>query len=133
MPLATPPKTGPKWERHAIETCKQCGRLWLPKFDILPDLDALLADTAGDTLIATATCDPIPLAEALTGGPITVLVGPEGDFTNDEVAQAMEKGAHPISLGATTFRSEEAATLAAALIRYELGGLGPLIANSATL
>ena len=62
MPLATPPKTGPKWERHAIETCKQCGRLWLPKFDILPDLDALLADTAGDTLIATATCDPLFLS-----------------------------------------------------------------------
>ena len=126
------PKINPKWERLAIETCKQCGRLWLPKFDILPDLDAVLAETTGDTLMATASRDPIPLAEALTGGEVTVLVGPEGDFTDDEVARALTKGAQPISLGATTFRSEEAAMIAATLIRYELGGLGPPVANSAT-
>ena len=69
---------------------------------------------------------PVPLAQAVSGTDVTLLVGPEGDFTEGELGAAMEVGAHCISLGARTFRAEVAAVLGAALIAYELGGLGPL-------
>ncbi len=46
-----------------------------------------------------------------------VLVGPEGDFTPQEIAQAMEKQCIAVALGQTRLRSETAALVAAALLK----------------
>jgi 16S rRNA (uracil1498-N3)-methyltransferase len=123
------PKLNPKWERCAIETCKQCCRTWLPTFKVADDLATVLGFSNGPILIATQSESPHPIAAALESRKeaceITLLVGPEGDFTQEEVEKAMELSARPISLGDATYRSEVAATLAASLILYELGALGP--------
>lgn len=120
----------PKWRRYAVEACKQCGRAWLPSFDVAPDLDAALNRIQGPLLIATQSLPPVPISEALGGlsvveGEVTLLVGPEGDLAPEEVDIASGHGAIPISLGPATYRSEVAATLAASLVLYELGALGP--------
>ena len=47
---------------------------------------------------------------------ITVLIGPEGDFSKEEVALAQAKGFVPISLGNNRLRTETAAILACATI-----------------
>ena len=55
----------------------------------------------------------IPVTEALP--PATdalILIGPEGDFTAEEVALAIEKGFVPISLGGSRLRTETAALTA---------------------
>jgi len=44
-----------------------------------------------------------------------VLIGPEGDFTMDEIQAAIEKGFKPISLGNTRLRTETAAITAAVI------------------
>lgn len=44
---------------------------------------------------------------------ITVLIGPEGDFTIDEVRLAMEHGYEPVSLGTSRLRTETAGLSAA--------------------
>ena len=46
---------------------------------------------------------------------ITVLVGPEGDFSIDEVRMAMEYGYKPVSLGTSRLRTETAGLYAAML------------------
>lgn len=46
-------------------------------------------------------------------GNITVLIGPEGDFSIDEVKHAISKGYIPISLGKSRLRTETAALYAA--------------------
>jgi 16S rRNA (uracil1498-N3)-methyltransferase len=120
-----PPRISEKWRRWAIESCKQCGRLWLPEFSLAPGLEAALAGTWSALLIATADEAPVPLRSAVQGDCVALIVGPEGDFTPAERSLALACQAHPISLGAATFRAEVAATLAAALIRYEFGALGP--------
>jgi len=43
---------------------------------------------------------------------ITILIGPEGDFSEDEVKQALEQGYEPISLGTSRLRTETAALVA---------------------
>lgn len=43
---------------------------------------------------------------------ITILIGPEGDFSEDEVKQALEQGYKPISLGTSRLRTETAALVA---------------------
>ena len=45
---------------------------------------------------------------------ITVLIGPEGDFSVDEVALALKNGYEPVSLGQSRLRTETAALMAVA-------------------
>ena len=47
---------------------------------------------------------------------LLVLVGPEGGFTQDEVAQAGARGAHLVSLGPRRLRAETAGIVAAAAV-----------------
>lgn len=55
-------------------------------------------------------------------GPLVVAIGPEGGFTDEEVAAASERGARPVSLGNLILRVETAALAVAALVR--LGSAG---------
>ena len=43
---------------------------------------------------------------------VTILIGPEGDFTKHEVEEAVKIGFKPVSLGNTRFRAETAAIIA---------------------
>ena len=118
------PRLNEKWDRLAVESCKQSGRLWLPEFELADDLRGVVAAAGGRVLIATTDREAVPLKEALGGeGDVLVVIGPEGDFSEAEIQSAVEAGAAPISLGAYTLRSEVAATLAISLIQYELGEL----------
>lgn len=115
-----PPHLSPKWERMVIEACKQCGRLWLPEFGAVATLKEALARASGDVLLATADRPPTPLSDALSGGNATLVVGPEGDFTDAELEMAIQRGALPVSLGDAILRSEVAALVGLACVRHEL-------------
>lgn len=47
---------------------------------------------------------------------VTVLIGPEGDFSKTEIKQAYEKGFLPVSLGENRLRTETAAIVACATV-----------------
>ena len=120
------PKPSDKWQRWAIDACKQCGRAWLPEFVCTKRLDDALAHAKGSLCLLTLSeASPKPFSAALQGGDATLLVGPEGDFTPEEEAMARQAGAIPVSLGGTVYRAEVAAVLAAALVHYEQGEMGP--------
>lgn len=114
------PHGAKKWELIAIESCKQCGRLWLPSFCEAPDLLEAMANAEGTKLLATRDRPPVALRRALNGADqASCFIGPEGDFSAEEVQCAVEAGAHPVSLGPHTLRSEVAAATASVLILYE--------------
>jgi len=46
------------------------------------------------------------------GRPALILIGPEGDFSPEEVALAMQKGFRPVRLGLSRLRTETAAVVA---------------------
>jgi 16S rRNA (uracil1498-N3)-methyltransferase len=46
-----------------------------------------------------------------------ILIGPEGDFTTDEVAMALKQDFIPVTLGTTRLRSETAGMVAAVLLK----------------
>lgn len=123
-----PPRIPERWRRIALETCKQCGRFWMPEFETAPGLAQALAAASKPLLAATMDRPAAPLRHVLAARPnaVSVAIGPEGDFTPEELDMLDQHGAAPITLGPATFRSEAAAPLAAALILYELGQLGPL-------
>ncbi|HMK20165.1 MAG TPA: RsmE family RNA methyltransferase [Chitinophagaceae bacterium] len=47
----------------------------------------------------------------------TILIGPEGDFSKEEIEFALQKGFIPVSLGETRLRTETAGIVAAVLLR----------------
>lgn len=61
-----------------------------------------------------------PMAEASMDEGITVLIGPEGDFSIDEVKFAMAHGYEPITLGAARLRTETAALTATVMAQIAL-------------
>jgi len=49
-------------------------------------------------------------------GTVSLLIGPEGDFTDEETKLLIDKGYQPVSLGNTRLRTETAGVVAAALL-----------------
>ena len=48
-----------------------------------------------------------------------MLIGPEGDFSEEEVTKAIEKGFQPISLGKSRLRTETAALVATMVVNSD--------------
>lgn len=55
------------------------------------------------------------------GARIEIVVGPEGGFTEEEIALARRYGVQPVTLGPRILRAETAGVMAAAIILYEAG------------
>jgi 16S rRNA (uracil1498-N3)-methyltransferase len=136
-----------RWERIIQEAAEQCGRGRLPELRpaqlfaqaVQPTPPALLRQ-AQDRLLPAKDGGEIRLIlwegehearlrDTLAGcnfGPgagIQLFVGPEGGFTEEEVAMARSYGVRPVSLGPRILRAETAGIVAAALILYEAGEL----------
>ncbi|MFZ9935873.1 MAG: 16S rRNA (uracil(1498)-N(3))-methyltransferase [Luteolibacter sp.] len=115
-----------KWRRTALEACKQCGQDTLPHIaDPLP-FDRWISSVSkvpGLQLIASLAPGAKPLREVLRAHPetatATLLIGPEGDFTAEETAAALEAGFLPITLGEIVLRVETAALFCLSALRYE--------------
>jgi 16S rRNA (uracil1498-N3)-methyltransferase len=59
------------------------------------------------------------LTEQLSkGSDRTILIGPEGDFTENEVQLALQHSFQPVALGETRLRTETAGIVAATLLRF---------------
>ena len=114
-----------KWRHTAIEAIKQCGQRWLPRVEPPIALPALLArrENFDLSLVGSLQGDARHPREYF-GSPqpaaIRIWIGPEGDFTDGELAAIRGAGARPISLGPLVLRSDTAAFYALSIISYEL-------------
>ncbi|MCL4218266.1 MAG: 16S rRNA (uracil(1498)-N(3))-methyltransferase [Candidatus Hydrogenedentes bacterium] len=115
------PRLSGKWFRAAVEACKQCGRLWIPNLSAYSSLAMALETAPRPLYIATIEGPHEELPERIDAPETTLMVGPEGDFTEEELTMAKEAGAKAISLGDAVYRSEIAAMLGVYLLRYKMG------------
>lgn len=69
----------------------------------------------GEQLIAHCEADErkVSLIQFQKAPRVTILIGPEGDFTSAEITQAMQAGYQPVSIGTTRLRTETAGVAAA--------------------
>jgi 16S rRNA (uracil1498-N3)-methyltransferase len=60
----------------------------------------------------------IHITEALRkdASDVIIMIGPEGDFSREEIAQAIKSGWQPVSLGESRLRIETAALTAVAAV-----------------
>lgn len=120
-----------RWNRIAISAAKQCGTGWLPTIALPDSLENMLANELTSSgphplLLGSLEDRAQPLAatidtfrgNSLSG--VTIVIGPEGDFTADESQAFLEKGAIPVSLGELTLRAETAAMVAISVLRCML-------------
>lgn len=88
---------------------KQSGQVWLPVIGSLEKFETIVSGSASQKFIAHVDqANPAHLKEAPSNSDYLVLIGPEGDFTTNEVAIAVEKGFSKVSLGTNTLRTETA-------------------------
>lgn len=104
--------------RYVIEASKQCGRNHLMEIatpQSCGECWILEKPTVG--LIAHPDAPSQDACEVVDGelqGPLRFAIGPEGGFTDDEVAQALSAGWQPLDLGPRILRVETAALAIAA-------------------
>lgn len=97
----------------AVEAAEQCNRTTIPEISEPQSLDAFLRAHSGRTLYFADEGGGAVAAEAFKSGPATILIGPEGGFTDEErAAIRAEDVAIPISLGPRILRAETAALAA---------------------
>jgi 16S rRNA (uracil1498-N3)-methyltransferase len=100
--------------RSALEATKQCGLAWSPTIENPVALSEFLNQSTGNGWLADQQGAPAPGSMDSTG--VTVIVGPEGGWTEDEREAVISAGYRPVALGRYTLRFETAALAAAAAI-----------------
>jgi len=112
-----------RWNKIAINAIKQARRFHLPVIHKAHRFDEVLdmLETYDIGVIAATTGERCRLRDVLQDKhEILALVGPEGDFTKDELELSIKKGFVPISLGRYVLRTETAGIVIVATILYEL-------------
>lgn len=113
-----------RWARIAESTAEQCERS-LPPQVLAPaplpgveddDLRLLLHEREGDSLAALVTAYPHIDA-------VTLYVGPEGGWTEEETVLLRGRGAQAVHLGGRVLRADTAGLVAVALTQYLWGDL----------
>ncbi|MFM8231114.1 MAG: RsmE family RNA methyltransferase, partial [Chthoniobacterales bacterium] len=119
-----------KWMQIAVEAAKQCGHLVLPEIlSVCSPREAFAAAPEGLKGIPALHPGGQTLGKFFADGAnhVTFAIGPEGDWTEQEMKCATDNGFVPLHLGKHVLRSETAAlhVLSAAAHHYH-GGVGGL-------
>jgi 16S rRNA (uracil1498-N3)-methyltransferase len=121
-------KTG-KWETAALEAAKQCGNPWLPDIVGVVGLEEALEGDYELRLVASLHPGALGLKQVLAvqvkeqgalPRRVLWLVGPEGDFSPEEMSLMAAKGVQPVTLGPLVLRCETAAVYALSILSHEL-------------
>ena len=104
-------------EKIVVAATKQSHKAWKPVVEEMVNFEKFIKQPfEGQKFIAHCWTDPAEmpfLADVVNSdGPSLILIGPEGDFSQDEVKLAEAAGFQPISLGKSRLRTETAALVA---------------------
>ena len=113
---------GERLEKIAIAAMKQSLQSYLPQLDNAVSFTELLRTiTEEQRFIAHLPTHEPPVyltKKATTIGQYAVLVGPEGDFSDKEIQQAVAAGFQMVTLGPNRLRTETAALTACQLLNF---------------
>ncbi|MFN7342794.1 MAG: RsmE family RNA methyltransferase, partial [bacterium] len=104
--------------------CKQCAQFTIPVIEDPMTFDAWLKspDRSELKIIASLAEYPQNFRETLAAHPkietISILVGPEGDFTPHETQAALTVGYIPVTLGDLVLRVETATLFCLSAVRF---------------
>ena len=102
-------------EKIVQSATKQSLKAYLPKLNDLTKFNDFIKKDLSDYKKCIAHCESdigrTPFNQILSKQPekVLIMIGPEGDFSRDEIKAAYENGFNGISLGSQRFRTETAA------------------------
>lgn len=113
-----------RMQQIVISAMLQSKQVWLTQLDEPKTLTQVLESTKETPSRFVAHCMEDPSKRDLAfllptaPRPVLILIGPEGDFTEAEVTEAIASGCVPVSLGDNRLRTETAAVTAAVLCQH---------------
>lgn len=120
-----------KWQRTAIEACKQCGQNVVPEVKeplLFKEWMSSNIELKGDLKIVAALDNrALPIKEILSQSGVkqhtaSLLIGPEGDFSDDEYNALHDAEFSFASIGEIVLKVETAAIFCISILQYELNG-----------
>lgn len=118
-----------RWHKIAVSAAKQCGRVRIPEILALTEFRDLVESLSHDALrllFWEKECEQgfSKLRDSKTSiAEVVVMIGPEGGFSAQEAALALEHGFKPVRLGPRTLRAETAAVAALTGVQLLWGDL----------
>ncbi len=109
-------------ERIMVAAAKQSLKCFFPTINPATSFSEIIKiNSFSNKFIATCNTEIASknIKEVYTKNSDTlILIGPEGDFNNEEINFAIQNGFQPINLGKNRYRTETAALIACAAIRF---------------
>jgi 16S rRNA (uracil1498-N3)-methyltransferase len=111
-----------RWRKIVREASQQSRRLSSPIMQGPSALKSAMQEASGCRMVLSEVEDQVSLKSSLANcqPPVTLAIGPEGGWTNEERELFRASGWVSISLGTTILRTETAAIAAVAVIMSEL-------------
>ena len=119
-----------RWQKIVLNAAQQCEVRWLPTLHPLEKLDTIVPALGNYDLVLIGSLydgatpfREVPLRQGSGQAnlkKVALLIGPEGDFSPEEVVDAVAKGAIPVSFGDRILRTETAAIFGLSVLAYEL-------------
>ncbi len=121
-----------RWNRMAMEACKQCGRSRLPIVEEVSRLALVLKkspEIPGVFFYEQRKQEKLgdlinQHRQAMLEQGTAIFIGPEGGFSESEARMAQNAGLIMAGLGPRTLRTETASLIALSVLMWELGDLG---------
>lgn len=103
-----------------ISAAKQSQHLHFPELRVVKTFsDYITEKTEAEKCIAFCGANTKPIHDCIAvGKPLRILIGPEGDFTEEEVALSHQYGYQSVGLGESRLRSETAGLYAVAAYKF---------------
>jgi 16S rRNA (uracil1498-N3)-methyltransferase len=126
--LAAAGKRADRWKKILFESSQQSRRVRLPVIeDVATPQNAFAASPSQLKLMLSERPEAQPLRKILldrTADGVTLAIGPEGGWTDQEFCAAEQAGFEEASLGTLILRTETAVTACLAALNYALDGDG---------
>ncbi len=107
-------------QKIAVSAMKQSQQPWMPTLHPLQPFNDILKQSADQKFIGHVdSSNPVHLkAIAKPNKSYLVLIGPEGDFFNEELNAALQSGFEKVSLGENRLRTETAGLTACQTLQF---------------
>jgi 16S rRNA (uracil1498-N3)-methyltransferase len=122
-----------RWQRIVSEAARQSRRVFLPEVRTLQKLAIALDEPSSDLKLVLWEAGAVALADCLPAEPpvgVKLLIGPEGGFSDQEIAIITASGFQAVHLGPRILRTETAGLAATPILQYLYGDLSHPPINS---
>ena len=116
-------KRNEQWQKIAISACEQSGRSVVPTVHPAISLDSWLAEDTKELKLTLHPWAKDTIKTLIPKPNIRLVIGPEGGFSELEMARTTAAGFNGIQLGPRVLRTETAALTAISALQLQFGDL----------